>query len=75
MCSVSAISDYYTRQWPNSFPSTPDVLTVADPETKRLLKEVMDRLDKIDKRLGDVECMDAEKAKWLAQLAGEVNGQ
>lgn len=71
MCASSVVSDYYMKQWPNSFPATPNVLTVADPETKRLLKEVMDRLDKIDKRLGDVECMDAEKAKWLAALAGD----
>lgn len=68
MCASSVVSDYYMKQWPNSFPSTPNVIQVADEETKRLLREVMKKLDEIDKRLGDVECMDEKKAQWLKEL-------
>ncbi len=68
MCSVSAVSDYYMRQWPINNPQTPNVMKVVDDETKQMIRDVMKRLDQIDKRLGDVECLDAQKAKWLEEL-------
>lgn len=75
MCATSAISDYYTRQWPDRYgynpflqPATTGPLPVVDAETKEMMRKVLQLLDKIDKRLGDIECMDAEKAAFLKAL-------
>lgn len=85
MCSVSAVSDYYTRQYPDRFGTNPfqppqplqDMYrggagwfpqSVADAETREMMRQVLKLLDKIDKRLGDIECMDAEKAAFLKAL-------
>jgi hypothetical protein len=67
MCVYSAVSDYYTRTWPERHPEKPMPFApfgTADDETKRLLREALERLDKIDKRLGDVECHDEAKEKF-----------
>jgi hypothetical protein len=58
MCAYSAISDYYTdpKRWGYTSP-----IQSMDGETVRLLKEVADKLDKIDKRLNDIECNDPRK--------------
>jgi hypothetical protein len=88
MCSVSAVSDYYTRTYPDRFginpfqPGTaigaplgsglPTVPTV-DAETKEMMRKVLQLLDKIDKRLGDVECMDEAKAEFLKGLDLDPN--
>jgi len=37
-------------------------------ELRRDMAKVLSLLDKIDKRLGDVECMDEAKAAFLAQF-------
>jgi hypothetical protein len=79
MCSVSAVSDYYTRQYPDRFgvnPFQPGLaqglgqLTtpIVDVETKEMMRKVLQLLDKIDKKLGDVECMDEAKAEFLKAL-------
>ena len=77
MCSVSAVSQYYTDTWPNRFqqpsPFSPGatgapLFPVADSETREMMRQVLKLLDKIDKKLGDVECMDAEKAAFLKAL-------
>jgi hypothetical protein len=39
-----------------------------DPEAKQLLREVLERLDKLDKRLGDIECHDESKEELRRQL-------
>ena len=39
-----------------------------DAETKQLMRQALILLDKIDKRLGDVECMDDAKAAFLKTL-------
>lgn len=65
MCASSVVSDYYGRTQPGWFsPSGP----APDAETQRLLREVMLRLDAVDKRLGDIECKDPEKAKFAAAI-------
>jgi len=84
MCSVSMISDYYRDRtyppqypWPN--PNNPNTLqppvqpymppiNVWDQESKQLLREVLERLDKLDKRLGDIECHDDSKAALRKEL-------
>lgn len=44
------------------------IVHTFDPETKEMLRQALKLLDKIDKRLGDVECMDDTKAAFLATL-------
>lgn len=91
MCSVSAVSDYYERQFPQRFgvnpfqinpyqsipnpsiqPQTMMVPTV-DAETRDMMRKVLQLLDKIDKKLGDVECMDDSKAAFLKALDLDPN--
>lgn len=65
------ISDYYTdphRRWiqPVVYPNGP--LPNMDDETVKELKKAVTLLDSIDKRLKDIECMDAKKAKFLKDL-------
>jgi len=74
MCAVSAISDYYSNPnhlqhfnipASNPFPSVPVTSPKEfDPGTKQMLQEVIRRLDEIDKRLGDRECMDDKKREF-----------
>ena len=65
MCSVSAVSDYYTTVWPTRFPG---VSPTADDETRALMRKAIELLERIDKRLGDVECSDESKAAFLSSL-------
>jgi hypothetical protein len=85
MCSVSAVSDYYTRQYPDRFgvnqfsvPVHPSIsppinVPTVDAETKEMMRKVLQLLDKIDKKLGDVECMDEAKAEFLKALDLDPN--
>lgn len=70
MCSVSAVSDYYMNTWPNRNPQNPNPFQQLQQNAKlrRDMAKVLALLDKIDKRLGDVECMDEAKAAFLAQF-------
>jgi hypothetical protein len=80
MCATSAISDYYrdrtdpVNPWPQPQPPVPfpqpylPPIQIWDQESKQLLREVLDRLDKLDKRLGDIECHDDSKAELKRQL-------
>lgn len=69
MCAVSAISDYYLRPpttVPNSWP-LPQPKDM-DTETRELLRKVVELLDRVDKRLGDKECMDETKKEFYNQI-------
>lgn len=89
MCSVSAVSSYYTETYPNRMNPNPfqglgppaipmpgiggyqppqTVVHQFDAETKDMLRQALKLLDKIDKKLGDVECMDEAKAAFLKSL-------
>lgn len=58
MCVVSAVSDYYFKM------PEPERYQFDD-DTKKMLREVVRRLDEIDKKLGDVECHDEKKAEFM----------
>jgi hypothetical protein len=83
MCSVSAVSDYYQNTYQNrinpfqhgmTVPGLgtggyqPPVVHTFDAETKEMMRQALILLDKIDKKLGDVECMDDAKAAFLKTL-------
>lgn len=80
MCSVSVISEYYFYQQPlmQTIPYAPvqrpyiPPVQQWDQEAKQLLREVLERLDKLDKRLGDLECHDDSKAALRKELGLEV---
>jgi hypothetical protein len=84
VCAVSFISDHYNQQpwkftptgpsnlpnpipWPNLPASLPwDAQALAD------LKDILKRLDALDKRLGLAECEDPKKAEWMAAIEARV---
>lgn len=70
MCASSAVSDYYMGTFPQRFPTNPQPFfgPTGDPEAREMLRKVMELLDKIDKKLGDVECHDDAKEAFLAKL-------
>lgn len=61
MCAVSRISDYYTA------PSQIKVWTAVqkEPDLQDQLKEIIKRLDELDKKLNDKECMDDKKKEFF----------
>lgn len=76
MCVSSVISDYYQDTFPNRFPQTPipnqlpnqSSIYLQDPEVKEMLKKLIELADKIDKKLGDVECHDESKEAFRKAL-------
>lgn len=67
MCAMSVVSDYFLQQ-PFRQPNPLLPLQSWDDESKQLLREVLQRLDKLDKRLGDIECNEPSKAELRRQL-------
>ena len=77
MCVTSFVSDYYrprdndkTRTWVMNQP-IPTVIQY-DPEAKELLRKAVELLDKLDKRIGDTDCKDELKKKFLEFLETEA---
>lgn len=66
MCAYSVVSDYYMDQhrWPQGNP-----LDTMDGAAIRMLKEITDKLDALDKRLKDIECDDPKKRAFKKKLA------
>lgn len=64
MCVVSAISNYYQQPLSNYFP-TP---RTWDDETKEMMRKIIELLDKVDKRLGDRECLDDQKQAFFKDI-------
>ncbi len=64
MCAVSTISDYYGRPFPQYFPPPRS----WDEDTKEMMRKVIEMLDKIDKRLGDKDCMDDKKRQFFEYI-------
>jgi hypothetical protein len=71
MCSVSAVSEYYQRDWMQRNPTTL-LPWQSDPVVQQLLREVITRLDQIDKRLGDIECNEPAKEAFLKDLGLDI---
>lgn len=61
MCVVSMISDYYMKP---IHPNVPNPHKF-DNETKHLLLDIIKRLDELDKKLGDRDCMDDVKKEFF----------
>ncbi len=62
MCAVSMISTYYMEP---QHPSVPNPYRF-DNETKQALREIVRRLDELDKKLNDRECVDELKEQFFA---------
>ena len=73
MCSVSVIQDYFRQQtkpwnvWPNNMvrPTPPINWT---PETWKLLKEIIAKLEVLDAKTGQPDCEDPAKAEWMREI-------
>jgi len=72
MCAVSMVYDRFGTGgpnpppyvWPQTLPST----LPWTPDAFAELKEIIKRLDALDKKLGLAECEDPKKAKWMATI-------
>ena len=73
MCAVSMIFDYYRQPttnpaqpipWPSG---VPDTLPWTN-DTFKELKDIIKRLDELDKKLGLEHCEDPKKAKWMKKI-------
>ena len=65
MCVLSMVHDYYRDKgdfFYNPYTGNWDYEAIA------LLKQAIDILEKLDKKLGDKECKDPEKTKWLQEM-------
>jgi hypothetical protein len=70
MCAVSAVHDYYGNR-PNLWP-TPGLAGVAGPQwTPQTLidfKDIIKRLEALDAKLGEPDCVDPAKEAWVAEV-------
>lgn len=65
MCSVSVVHDYWSKNTKTSQWSQQDLTDY---------KEVIRLLDKLDKRLGQLECEDPAKAAWMREVEKRLQG-
>lgn len=72
MCSYSVVSDYYMRpqNWPNYVGNNP--IDTMSGEQVRLLKEIGEKLDRLDKSLKDRDCIDPSKRAFKRKIAKRV---
>ncbi len=72
MCSYSVISDYYMKpqNWPNYVGNNP--IGTMNGEQVRLLKEISEKLDRLDKSLNDRECIDPSKRAFKKKIAQRI---
>lgn len=68
MCAMSVVSDYYMNPgfWPNH--ATHNPIDTMSAEQVRLLKEISEKLDRLDKSLKDRDCIDPAKAAFKRKL-------
>jgi hypothetical protein len=83
MCASSAVSDYYMHTYPERFPQNPYPFGnplggfggTSDYETREMMRQVLVLLDKIDKRLGDIECKDEAKAAFYKSVGADYQAE
>ena len=76
MCAVSMVSDFYNQRpvmptpvpWPSGIPYT----LPWTPEALSYLKDILKRLDDLDKKLGLAHCEDPKKALWMKSIEKRV---
>ena len=69
MCAVSAVMDYYAN--PHKYPHAPKIDTM-DMTQINLLREVIQRLDELDKKLEDRDCNDPAKQKFEKKISKRI---
>ena len=81
MCAVSMITDHYRdlQQWqqPHALPAIqwPPALPPTLPWTREAVdefKEIIKRLDALDKKLGLEHCEDPKKAEWMQAIEARL---
>lgn len=77
MCAVSMISDVYGHQqlsqpitwpWPQTLPQT----LPWTEDALRDLKDILKKVDSLDKKLGLAECEDPKKAEWMKSIENRL---
>lgn len=77
MCAVSMIGDFYGRTIPQStyqqpvyvpWPTGAPASLPWTPDSFKLLKEIMEKLNVLDQKLGLGDCEDEEKIKWMKSI-------
>lgn len=73
MCAVSMIYDHYyewqqTAPRPIPWPTAVPASLPWDRDTFDAVKDVIKRLDEIDKKLGLANCEDPKKAEWMQAI-------
>jgi hypothetical protein len=77
MCSVSNISDHYGQTVPFQQPYIPFPLSAPatlpwTEDSLKLLKEVLEKVKELDKKLGLANCEDPKKQEWMADIEQRV---
>lgn len=78
MCVASVVSDYYMRSIYPTYIGDPVTIPQPkdwDPETKEMMRKLLELLDKVDKRLGDKECIDDKKKAFYEAVGYEANSE
>jgi len=75
MCAYSVVSDYYMKpqNWPpQQWGVSQNPIDMMSAEQVRLLKEISEKLDKLDKSLKDRDCIDPSKAAFKKKIAARI---
>jgi len=83
VCAISVIQDYYrqrTAPWDTQWPPLNPNVTVTPspapidwtPETWRMLKEVLAKLEALDAKTGQPHCEDPAKAAWMKDVEARL---
>lgn len=65
MCASSAVYDYFNKNVPVTNPA-------FDWSTYQLLKDVLKKIDDLDAKLGQKDCVDPAKETYLLKLENEL---
>lgn len=59
MCAYSMMADYGRQRVPQE---------IWQPDTWRQFKDVLDAIKRLDDKLGQSDCPDPAKAKWMKEM-------
>lgn len=71
MCTMSMVYDHFQKTWPQPEGWTPQILPYVKPAVDNL-RPLLDKLEEIDRKLGQPDCEREPKNKFLARLEKRV---